>query len=155
MDAKDYMKLALKEAQKAFFEDEVPVGVVIVNATTGQVVAKARNQTEHGGDPTKHAEMLAIQKACKKLKTHDLTGCELYTTAEPCPMCLCACMWANINTAYYGCTIEDSEKIGFRDKKFDNKICNRATIKKHLNCIDREECLKLFDEYANMKHTIY
>ena len=69
-------------------------------------------------DPTCHAEMEAIRDACKNLGTHDLSGCDIYVTAEPCPMCLSACLWANIRHVVRGCTREGSENIGFRDKIF-------------------------------------
>lgn len=123
MDAKDYMKLALKEAQKAFFEDEVPVGVVIVNATTGQVVAKARNQTEHGGDPTKHAEMLAIQKACKKMGTKRLWDCDMYVSLEPCTMCAAAISFARIEKLFIGATDEKGGAVLNGVRFFESKTC--------------------------------
>ena len=115
-----FMKEALKEAQKAFDKEEVPVGAVIVK--DGKIIARAHNIKESKKDSTCHAELLAIQKACKKLKTFDLTGCEIYTTGYPCPMCFCAILWANINKVYYGCNTTDTKIIGFRDKEFEEKI---------------------------------
>ena len=100
-------------------------------------------------DPTCHGEIESIRDACKKLGTYDLSGCVLYNTGEPCPMCLCACKWANIDKVYYGCTIEDNEKIGFRDNVFDKMFGGRKNLEDYLVCIDREECLKLFEEYDN------
>ena len=79
--------------------------------------------------------------------TYDLSGCEIYTTGEPCDMCLCACMWANISKIYYGCTIEDNERIGFRDKKFANIFEGREKLKDYLVCVCRDECLELFQKY--------
>ena len=70
-------------------------------------------------------------------------------------MCLCACMWANIDKVYYGCTIADNEKIGFRDNKFDDLMGGRAKIGDYLEMMDRDECLKLFDEYNQMEAERY
>ncbi|MBQ5472614.1 MAG: nucleoside deaminase, partial [Treponema sp.] len=82
-------------------------------------------------------------------------GCELYTTGEPCPMCLAACMWANIEHVYYGCTIEDNEKIGFRDSKFDKLMGGRKNLNGYLSQVDREACLELFDEYNSLNRERY
>ena len=82
-------------------------------------------------------------------------GCELYSTGEPCPMCLCACLWANIDKVYYGCTVNDNEIIGFRDEDFDERFGGRETFSDYLVCIDREACLKLFDAYLDMERTSY
>lgn len=89
------------------------------------------------------------------LDTFDLSGCELYTTGEPCHMCLCACMWANIDRIYYGCTIKDNEEIGFRDEKFNKIFSGRDKLSDYLIEMDRDECLKLFDEYKNMNEENY
>ena len=98
--------------------------------------------------------MLAIQKACKKLGTYDLSGCEIYTTGEPCPMCMSAILWANIEKVYYGCNIFDTEEIGFRDAKF-YKIQQPGEREKLIIELDRKACLKLYQEYKNTNHKIY
>jgi len=97
----------------------------------------------------------AIRKACEKLGTFDLTGCELYTTGEPCHMCLCACMWANISRVYYGCTIADNGLIGFRDDKFDKIFGGRDKLTEYLIPLDRDACLVLFNEYLELNATKY
>lgn len=143
---KKFMQIAIREAQKGINNNHGgPFGSVIVK--DGKVVAKGHNQVVKNNDPTLHGEVDAIRKACKKLDTFDLTGCELYTTAEPCPMCLGAILWANISKVYYGCNQSDTDSIGFRDKVFyetlnqkENKIIE----------FDREDCLKLFEEYKNL-----
>ena len=106
-------------------------------------------------DSTAHGEISAIRNAEKNLGTHDLTGCILYTTGEPCPMCLYAILWANIEKVYYGCTIKDNAMIGFRDEKFDKLAGGREVFTDFLTCIDREACLELFEIYRNMEHNIY
>ena len=149
-----YMKMAVMQAKQGIAKKHGgPFGTVIVK--NGEVVAKGHNHVLKNNDPTCHGEIDAIRKACKKLKTFDLTGCELYTTGEPCPMCLCACLWANIEVVYYGCTIKDNERIGFRDDKFDKLLGERKNLKNYLVNIDREECLKLFEEYSKSQHDLY
>ena len=133
--------------------DGGPFGSVIVK--DGKVIAKGHNRVLADHDPTCHGEVDAIRKACQSLKTHDLSGCEIYTTGEPCHMCLCACLWANLDKIYYGATIEDNGMIGFRDEKFDNIFGGRDELKEKLVNIDRDECLKLFDKYNKMNKTLY
>lgn len=146
---KKYMLSAVKEARKGILAGHGgPFGTVIVK--DGQIIAKGHNRVLRNNDPTCHGEVDAIRKACKELGTFDLTGCELYTTGEPCHMCLCACMWANISKIYYGCTIEDNGKIGFRDDKFDKVFGGREKLKGYMIPLGREECLELFDEYNSL-----
>lgn len=95
-----FMKEALKEAQKAFLKDEVPVGCVIVK--DGKVIARAHNGREGRQDATAHAELLCIKKACRKLGSFRLTGCELYVTLEPCPMCAGAIINARLERLVFG-----------------------------------------------------
>ncbi len=97
---KDFMQIALNHAQIAFEADEVPVGAVI--AKKDQVIATAANAMKRLGDPTAHAEMIAIRKACEVLKQNRLIGCTLYVTLEPCPMCLSAISFARLDAIYYG-----------------------------------------------------
>ncbi len=94
------MKVALKEAARAFDEGEVPVGAVVVHA--GEVVGRGHNMVERLQDPTAHAEVLAITAACETLNTKVLRGCTLYVTIEPCPMCAGAMVWAKIDRLVFG-----------------------------------------------------
>ena len=145
-----YMKMAIKEAEKGIdCGHGGPFGCVIVK--DGKVIAKGHNEVLKKKDPTCHGEMMAIHKACKKLGTHDLTGCEAYTTGEPCPMCLAAILWANIDKVYYGCNIFDTEKIGFRDNKFYRFQNNEEAKKSFIVELDREACLKLYDKYQSIE----
>lgn len=148
-----FMKAAIREARKGIKNGHGgPFGAVIVK--DGVIIGKGHNQVIKKQDPTCHGEMMAIHDACKKLKTFDLKGCEIYTTGEPCPMCLCAIMWANIDKVYYGCNISDTEQIGFRDAKFYemSKPEKRSQMVKEL---DRKACLKLYNEYLNLNHEEY
>lgn len=102
----DYMQQAIEEAYEGINNKHGgPFGCVIVK--DGKVIGKGHNRVLKNLDPTAHGEVEAIRDACKNLKTFNLDGCELYTTAEPCPMCLGAILWSNIKTVYYGCNKKD------------------------------------------------
>jgi len=94
------MREALREAERAFEEDEVPIGAVITQQ--GKIIARAHNQTQALNDPTAHAEMLAITAACNTLGSYNLSRCTLYVSVEPCHMCAGALHWAQIGAVYYG-----------------------------------------------------
>ncbi|MCI7256695.1 MAG: nucleoside deaminase [Prevotella sp.] len=150
----ELMRIAIAEAREGIRAGHGgPFGSVIVK--NGKIVGRGHNCVLSHNDPTCHGEVAAIRDAGKNLKTFDLSGCELYTTGEPCHMCLCACMWANISKIYYGCTIEDNSIIGFRDGKFDEIFGGRDKLGDYMEEIGREECLKLFEEYNNMQHEKY
>lgn len=149
-----YMKKAIDEARKGIVAgDGGPFGSVVVH--DGVVIGRGHNRVLGHHDPTAHGEVEAIRDACRRLGSHDLAGCDIYTTGEPCHMCLCACMWANISHIYYGCTIADNALVGFRDEKFDGIFSGRDQLADLLVPIDRDACLKLFDEYRNMPHDSY
>lgn len=150
----EFMQIAIQEAREGISNgDGGPFGTAIVR--DGVLIASGHNHVLAYNDPTCHGEVDAIRKACKRLGTFDLTGCELYTTGEPCHMCLCACMWANISKIYYGCTIADNEIIGFRDNKFDQIFGGRDKLGDYMTEIDREACLRLFQDYSRMDATKY
>ena len=134
--------------------DGGPFGATIVK--DGKIIAVSSNTVLLHHDPTEHAEMNAIREASRKLGTYDLSGCVLYATGYPCPMCLSAIMWANISEVYYGTDLKDAEKFGFRDDFIYKFIRsgNKGT-KLSLHQISHEECLKLMNDYANMNKTIY
>lgn len=150
----EFMQIAIQEAREGISNgDGGPFGTAIVR--DGVLIASGHNHVLAYNDPTCHGEVDAIRKACKRLGTFDLTGCELYTTGEPCHMCLCACMWANISKIYYGCTIADNEIIGFRDNKFDQIFGGRDKLGDYMTEVDREACLRLFQDYSRMDATKY
>lgn len=143
----EFMKIAIEEAQKGIHAGHGgPFGAVIVK--DGKIVGKGHNMVVAEKDATLHGEMVAIKNASKALDTFDLSGCEIYTTGEPCPMCLGAIMWANIDKVYYGGTSKDIDSIGFRDDRFYDIINNSK--KEFVKELDRDECLKLFEEYKNI-----
>ncbi len=143
-----FMKMAIREAYSGIEKGHGgPFGAVIVK--DGKVIAKGHNTVILKQDATCHGEVNAIRKASRKLGGYDLSGCDIYTTAEPCPMCLGAIMWANISKVFYGCDIEDTEDIGFRDKKFYSMTDKERS--EFVKEIDREDCLKLYGHYKAMK----
>ena len=97
-----------------------PFGAVI--AKDGKIVAEGFNQVTSTNDPTAHAEVVAVRLACQALGTFDLTGCEIYTSCEPCPMCLSAIYWARISAIYYANDRHDAARVGFRDDFLYNEI---------------------------------
>ena len=144
-----FMRLAINEAKRGILAGHGgPFGCVIVK--DGVIVGKGHNQVIKNQDPTCHGEVMAIHKACKKLGTFDLSGCELYTTGEPCPMCLGAILWANIDKVYFGCNIIDTEKIGFRDNKFYSLTDEEKG--EFIKELDRKQCLKLYDLYMSLEN---
>lgn len=154
MSNHDYMQMAIEEARIGITQKHGgPFGSVIVK--DGKIISKGHNMVLKNNDPTAHGEMMAIRKAGEILGTHDLSGCTLYTTGEPCHMCLCAILWANIDKVYYGCTIDDNGLIGFRDDKFNEIFGGRELLGDLLVQVDREDCLELFNEYNNLEHEGY
>lgn len=144
-----FMKLAIQQARNGIRHGHGgPFGAVIVK--DGVVVGKGHNQVVKNNDPTCHGEMMAIRSACKKLGTFDLSGCELYTTGQPCPMCLAASMWANINRIYYGCNVQDTAEIGFRDEQFFEFQQDPKAQEAYLHETDRRACLRLYNEYKGI-----
>ncbi len=147
------MEEALKEAYQGIAKkDGGPFGSVVVK--DGVIVGRGHNCVLMKKDPTCHGEMEAIRDACEHLGTHDLSGCILYTTAEPCPMCLGAILWANIGKVYYGCSVKDTDEIGFRDDRFYRYFQGDKEILA-IEESDREACLKLFEKYAKEENQRY
>ncbi len=120
-----------------------PFGCVIVR--NGDVIAEGVNQVTATNDPTAHAEVLAIRQACQKLLCFELKGCDLYTSCEPCPMCLSAIYWARIDQIYFASLAEDAAKAGFDDSAIYQEIkCPLAERKIPMIQTMREEALAAF-----------
>lgn len=150
-----YMKIAKENADKGISNKEGgPFGAVITNKE-GNIIANGNNKVLKNNDPTAHAEVVAIREACKKLNTYDLSDYILYTSCEPCPMCLSAIIWANIKEVYYGCTKEDAGEIGFRDDVIYDYLKGNNKDLIHLTHLDREECMKTFEKYKEENGKIY
>lgn len=149
------MKLAIERARETMRDNYGgPFGAAIVK--DGEIIVVTSNTVLRDNDPTAHAEVNAIREACKKLGTYDLSGCVLYATGYPCPMCLSAIVWANIKEVYYGTDLEDAEKIGFRDDFiYDFIKNNNSGDSLKISQIEKDECLKLFEEYEDKGKTIY
>lgn len=113
MDNEKYMRLAIEKSIESVENGGGPFGAVVVK--DGEVVSVASNSVTIDNDPTAHAEVNAIRQACRKLGTFDLSGCEIYASCEPCPMCLASIYWARIDKLYYANTKSDADKIGFSD----------------------------------------
>ena len=155
----EYMKLA-KELSDDNLKTNVggPFGACIVK--DGIVIGKGSNHVLCNNDPTAHAEIMAIRDACKNINSYDLSGCELYTSCYPCPMCLSAIIWSNIKKVYYGNTCKDADNIGFRDEFIYDYINNLHDNKENntlnLECMDREETIETFNKYMeDIDKTIY
>lgn len=151
-----YLSMAVEQARKTMSNGEGgPFGAVIVDSEGN--VFTASNQVLAGNDPTAHAEICAIRKACAQKKTHDLSGCVLYTTCYPCPMCLSAIIWANIKEVWYGSTAEDAAQIGFRDSyiyKFIGGGCKDSSVL-NIRQSGRSVCEPLMDEYKKNQRELY
>ena len=150
-----FMQKAKNNAREGISKNEGgPFGAIIVDKE-GNIISNGNNKVIKNTDPTAHAEIIAIREACKKLKTYDLSEYILYTSCEPCPMCLSAIIWANIKQVYYGCTKKDAGEIGFRDDMIYEylKGKNKDLIK--LEELDREDCLEVFKKYKKENGTIY
>ena len=151
-----YMKLANDLATSNLLtNDGGPFGAVIVK--NNKIIGKGKNQVLKKNDPTAHAEIMAIRNACQNLKTHDLSGCVLYTTCYPCPMCISAIIWSNIKIVYFGNTKKDAADIGFRDdfiyEYLDNQEGNNYL---KLEQIDYDKTINAFKQFKDKDDkTIY
>jgi len=152
----EFMHAAIIESEKNLKTgDGGPFGAVVVK--NSKIIGRGHNEVIKNNDPTCHGEVQAIRAACKKLGTYDLTGCELYTSAMPCPMCLGAIIWANIKVVYYGNSAKDTAQIGFRDDfiyRFIEGKCKDGEVLQ-LTQMLREEAIVAFEKYKEQNMTIY
>lgn len=143
----DFMKEAVYEAKKGVLNKEGgPFGAVIVK--NGKIIGKGHNQVVKLKDPTAHAEIQAIRDACKNIGSFDLSGCEMYITCEPCPMCFGAIHWARIERVYFAATREDAANIGFDDKFIWDVIEGKRkdnVLFKHTPSKEALEVMKLWE----------
>lgn len=138
------MKEAIRLSMTGMANNEGgPFGAVIVR--NNQIIGRGNNQVTSTNDPTAHAEMIAIREACKNIGSHQLEDCDVYTSCEPCPMCLAALYWARVRKIYYGCSRNDAAAIGFDDDFIYEEIgkdLNQRSI--DMEALDREAALKAF-----------
>lgn len=142
------MNQAEQEAKKGIQAQEGgPFGAIIVDKS-GNIIAKGHNQVLSTNDPTAHAEINVIRKACKKLKTTNLSEYILYSTCEPCPMCLSAIIWANIKKIYYGANRKDVAEIGFKDDLIYDFLAGKNEILKKIEVKDNNGCKEIIKNYT-------
>ena len=140
----DFMKRAIELSIQNIKNNGGPFGCIIVKEN--KIIAEGKNSVTFSNDPTAHAEVVAIRKACKKLNTFSLAGCDLYTSCEPCPMCLSAIYWSRIDNIFYANTRDDAKKINFDDSLIYSEIPKKNEEKKiPMKQMMRNEALKAFD----------
>jgi guanine deaminase len=143
---RDAIRLSLRAIKRG---SGGPFGAVIVQGR--RVVGRGWNCVTSTNDPTAHAEVLAIRRACVRLRTFRLDDCDLYTSCEPCPMCLAAIYWARIRTVYFGNTRRDAASIGFDDDLIYREIARPASRRRlHMRQLLRSEALAAFDQWEQV-----
>ena len=143
-----FMLAAIEQARKGIALHQTPFGACIVK--DGEVLSLAHNTVWSGSDITAHAEMQAIRQACRCLGGVDLSGCEIYSTCEPCPMCFSACHWSRIEVIYFGASIADARAAGFNELAISNdrmKCAGESSVEVKGGFL-QEECRALFGEWA-------
>ena len=152
--SKNFMMEAINLAS-ANIKDGVggPFGAVVVK--NNKIIGRGQNQVISSNDPTAHAEIVAIRKACKNLGSYRLNGCELYTSCEPCPMCLGAIYWSRLDVVYYAANRKDASQIGFDDDFVYNEFAKSINERKiKMNCCLRNEALAVFKEWFSMDNKV-
>ena len=139
----NFMKRSIELSIQNIKDNGGPFGCVIVKEN--KIIAEGVNRVTFNNDPTAHAEIIAIRNACEKLNTFNLEECELYTSCEPCPMCLSAIYWSHINKIYYGNSRLDASKIGFDDDFIYNELNRELSSRKiQMKQINQNEAKKAF-----------
>ena len=148
MDKKDFMRKAIALSIENVKNGGGPFGAVIVK--DNEIIATGVNRVTANHDPTAHAEVSAIRAACEKLNTVDLSGCEIYTSCEPCPMCLGAIYWAHLDKIYYGNNKHDAADIGFDDSFiYDELALTPENRQKASETMLRNEAIEAFKLWEN------
>lgn len=143
---RDWMLLAIERAREGIEHGQSPFGAVIVRG--GEVVADAHNEVRLTSDPTAHAEITAIRAACRRLRTIDLSTCEIFTTCEPCPMCAAAIHWARLDRVVYGAAIADARAAGFNELTVPiGDLYAAGGSRVRLARVLESSCAALFDEW--------
>ena len=151
MNSDFFMQKAIELSIKNINNNGGPFGCVIVK--NNKIISEGVNGVAQNNDPTAHAEIVAIRNACTKLNTFDLSGCELYTSCEPCPMCLSAIYWSHIDLVYYGNSRENAAEIQFDDKFIYDEMKKDINERKiPLKQILKDEAIKAFDLWAKTEN---
>ena len=151
MNSDFFMQKAIELSIKNIHNNGGPFGCVIVK--NNKIISEGVNGVTQNNDPTAHAEIVAIRNACKKLNTFDLSGCELYTSCEPCPMCLSAIYWSHIDLVYYGNSRENAAEIQFDDKFIYDEMKKDINERKiPLKQILKDEAIKAFNLWAQTEN---
>ena len=146
---KEFMRRAIALAQAGIDRNAGgPFGAIVVR--DGEIIGEGSNQVTSTNDPTAHAEVVAIRNACQNLNSFQLDDCVIYTSCEPCPMCLGAIYWARPKQMFFACTREDAAEIGFDDHFIYDEI-ELPIEDRHIKSINflRDEGLKVFENWAN------
>jgi|TARA_B100000953_G_scaffold290917_1_gene276615 tRNA(Arg) A34 adenosine deaminase TadA len=153
--SKNFMLRAIELSMISLKEDGGPFGCVIVK--NNEIISEGFNEVTNKNDPTAHAEIVAIRNACKKLNTFNLKGTQMFTSCEPCPMCLSAIYWSHIDKIYYGNNRKDAAKIGFDDSYiYDELSIDLNKRKIPLEQINEKEAIKAFEEWeVKTDKTVY
>ena len=148
MTSQDFMREAIRLSIDNIKQGGGPFGAVIVK--DGEIIARGANHVVLANDPTAHAEVTAIREACARLHTYDLSGCEIYSSCEPCPMCLSAIYWAHLSQLYFACTKDDAARIHF-DDKFIYQELELPIHERHLptNTLMRDQALQAFRDWED------
>ena len=151
--SKYFMQQAIDKAREGIDNGQTPFGSCIVK--DGEIVCCEHNIVWRSTDITAHAEVHTIRASCKKLNTIDLSGCVIYSTCEPCPMCFSAIHWSGIKTIIYGAEIADAKAAGFRELELSNTVLKELGNSpiELIGGFMREECAALFDYWAGLAHT--
>ncbi len=154
MKKEEFMQRAIDLSIEGSSKDKGgPFGAVVVK--NGKIVGESYNRVTSTNDPTAHAEVMAIRDACKNLETFDLSDCEIYTSCEPCPMCLGAIYWSRAKKIYYGNTREDAKKTGFDDSFIYDEIPLPLSERKiEMVQMGHQEALHVFDLWDNNEKKI-
>ena len=149
----EFMKRAIELSVESVNKGGGPFGSIVVK--DNKIIAEGSNKVTPTNDPTAHGEIVAIREACKKLNTFTLSGCELYSSCEPCPMCLSAIYWARIEKIYYANTREDARKIDFDDSLIYTEL-QKSIDKRKISMIQilRNEALKAFELWDAKKDKV-
>jgi len=151
-----FMRRAIAVAQRGIRRGQTPFGACVVK--DGRVISSEHNRVWRDGDITAHAEMVAIRRACQKLNTIDLSGCVIYSTCEPCPMCFSACHWARIEQIIFGAGIKDAKQAGFNELFVSNVIMKKqgkspVKIVRGFLAAEAKELFKQWQEHKG--HKVY